>query len=441
MERFGENILILGAGFTGLGVSLVSGIPAMEAKDAPGGICASYYREGYRFEVGGGHWIFGGDPLVLKLFDRLTPLHYYERRSAVFFTGGLEATAPYAGKFVDYPLQNHLYQLGEQAAQRALQDLLNEQRNGVVPKTMQEWLRKNFGEYLCRIFFEPFHQRYTAGLYTQIMPQDPYKTPFRLSDVVTGSFSKTVQKVGYNVRFAYPQEGLDQLAYRLAQIGSVSYEKIAVAIDPQEKIVTFADGTTHSYDMLVSTLPLNRLLEMCGAEIFHQPYTSVLVLNLGVELPATERAQHGYHWLYIPDSRTGFHRVGYYSNVDPSFLPEKYRNNRAYGSLYVEFAFRGGQKPGERRICELTEQTIAELQDLGLIGRVHIADPTWIDVAYTWQTEPNAVKTARQWLQQRDIYSIGRYGRWTFQGIAESFQEGQHFGAALLALSRIGAGR
>ena len=55
------------------------------------------------------------------------------------------------------------------------------------------------------------------------------------------------------------------------------------------------------------------------------PHTSVLVLNLGVTLPDTPLARNGYHWLYIPDSRSGFHRIGYYSNVDPPlFLPKAY---------------------------------------------------------------------------------------------------------------------
>ena len=68
----------------------------------------------------------------------------------------------------------------------------------------------------------------------------------------------------------------------------------------------------------------------------------MLVLNLGATLPDTPLARNGYHWLYIPDSRTGFHRIGYYSNVDPLFLPEAYHDDPGRGSLYVETAFRGG---------------------------------------------------------------------------------------------------
>ena len=49
-----------------------------------------------------------------------------------------------------------------------------------------------------------------------------------------------------------------------------------------------------------------------------EPYTSVLVLNIGAvrgpECPED-------HWLYNPDATSGLHRVGFYSNVDTHFLP------------------------------------------------------------------------------------------------------------------------
>lgn len=69
--------VILGGGMTGLAAGYASGLPIYEASERPGGICSSYYSrpgdstsyaqppadgEAYRFELGGGHWIFGGDP-------------------------------------------------------------------------------------------------------------------------------------------------------------------------------------------------------------------------------------------------------------------------------------------------------------------------------------------------------------------------------------------
>jgi len=91
--------IILGAGMTGLAAGLASKWPVYEAREAPGGICSSYYmrpgtdkrlntapkdEEAYHFEIGGGHWIFGGDPLIHQFLRSLTPVKAYERRSGVF---------------------------------------------------------------------------------------------------------------------------------------------------------------------------------------------------------------------------------------------------------------------------------------------------------------------------------------------------------------------
>ena len=68
-EHAKNNLIVLGAGMTGLGAGL-SGLQVYEASANPGGICSSYYvrpggserfsrapadGECYRFEVGGGH--------------------------------------------------------------------------------------------------------------------------------------------------------------------------------------------------------------------------------------------------------------------------------------------------------------------------------------------------------------------------------------------------
>src|SRR5579862_7448577 len=92
--------MIVGAGVTGLAAGWASGLPVYEAESSLGGICSSYYvrpnsqqrlpqapqdGEAYRFELGGGHWIFGGDPVILRFIARRTPVKSYQRRSSVFF--------------------------------------------------------------------------------------------------------------------------------------------------------------------------------------------------------------------------------------------------------------------------------------------------------------------------------------------------------------------
>ncbi len=425
---------ILGGGMTGLAAGIASGLAIFEAVEAPGGICSSYYvrpndkerlsqptkdDEVYRFEIGGGHWIFGGDPTILQFMRSLTPLKSYARRSSVYFRE--------QNLYVPYPLQNHLRYLNPEVAAHSLAEMAHPK--GKMPQTMEQWLEKSFGATLCEKFFYPFHELYTAGLYKKIAPQDAYKSPVNLSLAIRGALEET-PSVGYNTTFVYPAEGLNVLAQRMAERCDIRYNKRVMQIDVQQKKIAFADGSSVIYDKLLSTLPLNRMLEMTGldVEVVSDPYTAVLVLNIGAM--RGDRCPED-HWLYNPDAKSGFHRVGFYSNVDPSFLPKSSREKGDRVSIYVERAYLGGVKPTETEIAQYSQAVVKELQDWGYIGEAEVVDPTWIDVAYTWSL-PGASwqQKAMKVLEDNDIYPIGRYARWIFQGIAASLEDGFFAGAS-----------
>jgi protoporphyrinogen oxidase len=432
-----NQFFVLGAGMTGLAAGLASGLPVYETAETPGGICSSYYMrhgddkrlpvssddgETYRFELGGGHWIFGGEPAVLRFIRSYTPLKTYSRRSAVSFMD--------RGLLVPYPVDNNLHYLGLEMKAKVLEELVAASKSNLPATTMAEWLEARFGHTLYNIYFEPFHEQYTAGLFRYIAPQDAYKSPVDLKLAIRGSFSET-PPVGYNTNFVYPEEGLNVLSKRMADHCDVRYGKRAIEIDVEGKTVRFEDGSEAGYRSLISTLPLNRMIELAGLRIDEKadPPTSLLVINIGA---AKGHRCPQKHWVYIPKSRAGFHRVGFYSNVDPSFLPKSARETEDHVSIYVEKAYPEGSKPGEGEVERLCREVVKELTDWEWIEEADVTDPTWIDVAYTWSWPNSHWRTkAIKALESQDIYQVGRYGQWAFQGIAESIRDGLIAGAAL----------
>ncbi len=427
--------VIIGGGMTGLAAGMVSGLKVYEAEAVPGGICSSYYmtpgsgtpmfkcpedENVYRFEIGGGHWIFGGDPTVLRFISSMTPVRLYHRSSAVYFSK--------QDLYVPYPIQNNLGYLGKEIAKKALNEI--ESAPDGVPRTMSDWIDKSFGKTLTELFFAPFHELYTAGLWTEIAPQDAYKSPINIESVRQGAFDKVSPAVGYNVTYLYPESGLNTLSQCIAERCDIEYDHRASKIDLDKKEIQFQNGDGTKYEHLISTLPLNKALEMSGIEIDDTPssYTSVLVLNIG----ATKGPKcPNEHWLYIPDSESGFHRVGFYSNVDPSFLPLGSRANGNRVSIYVERAYQNGRKPSDETIKSYMDSVVGELKSWEFIEEAETVDPTWIDVAYTWSMPgSNWKELALSELEKKGVYQIGRYGRWMFQGIAESLKDGFIAGGA-----------
>jgi protoporphyrinogen oxidase len=426
--------IILGGGMTGLAAGFTSGVPVYEAAEHPGGICSSYYirpgsterlhaapadGEAYHFEIGGGHWIFGGDPAVHQFMRRMVGLESYARKSSVHLTD--------RDVYVPYPIQNHLRYLGQTMSSQMLVEMA---RQPAPFRTMKDWMGEYFGPSLCELFFYPFHDLYTAGLYEKIAPQDGYKSPVTLALAIQGAFSD-VPAVGYNTRFVYPREGLNTLAMRMAEGCDVRYGKRATRIDPASRTVEFADGDSVEYDELVCTLPLNRALEMAGLAVDApaDPYSSVLVVNVG----ATRGPRcPDDHWLYYPHSRSGFHRVGFYSAVDRHFLPASARSANDAVSIYVERAYPAGAQPGQAETAAYTQAVVSELKELGFIADAEVADATWIDVAYTWSWPQSKWRDqALRRLEEHGIYQVGRYGRWIFQGIADSIRDGFIVGSSI----------
>lgn len=432
---------ILGAGMTGLTAGIVSGLPVYEAAEMPGGICSSYYMhskenkrlliapkddEAYRFDFGGGHWIWGGDPIVLRFLRTLTPFKTYIRKAAVFL--------PDQKILTPYPIQAHLQYLGPELAAKALKEMVEVSRMNIPATTMAKWLKTSFGPTLCELFFEPFHELYTAGLYRRIAPQDVQKSPVNLNLTIDGAF-KDIPPVGYNTTFIYPENGLNTLVQNMARRCDLHYGNRVVKIDVNEKIVYFEDGSRIKYRILLSTLPLNQMVEMTGLDVGvrSDPYTSVLVINIGaVKGPCCPKD----HWLYIPKSMAGFHRVGFYSNVDISFLPASARKACDRVSIYVEKSYFEKQKPNDFEINSLSKAVVKELQEWEWIEEAEVIDPTWVDVGYTWSWPGSSWREkALEALEMHDIYQVGRFARWILlSGISDSIEDGLMAGATFADL-------
>ena len=430
------DVVIVGAGVTGLAAGMSSGAPIYEQSDGPGGICRSYYvRPGddtrfdhapsdgnaYRFELGGGHWIFGGDADVLARLIELVPFTRYRRRAAVRLAA-LGATIP-------YPLQDHVDMLGLELSHQIAHERSAVPACPGEPATLRAWLKQAFGATLCELFFFPFHERYTAGLCDLVAPEDGYKSP--ALPVTSRSFAGggLARPAGYNADFCYPEGGLDELVAAMAARCDVRYGRRLVGIDRFSRTMQFADGTEREYETLVSTLPLDRVIELADLEVEQpsDPFTSVLVLNIGAE---RGRNCPQLHWQYEPDACSGFHRIGFYSGVDQSFLPRQHRAAGRHVSLYVERAFRAGEAPSTAELAHYVDAAVGELQGRGYINATEVVDPSWVEVAYTWRRPGSDWREkALADLAADGIHQVGRYGRWHFQGIADSVRDGLALGA------------
>lgn len=367
--------LILGAGFTGLAAGIKTGFPIFEMTGHAGGICQSYRMNGFEFMTGGGHWIFGKG-IGLDYIKTLVPVREHVRKAGVYF--------------------NHTFPYPIQTTGKMQVEIKENQLT-----SLKWWLNQNFGKELCNMFFFPFNDKYTAGLYDEVIQYDEFKSP------PAGS-------VGFVSTFCDPEDGLSSLVEKMAEQCTIHYKKKAVQILEKEQVVIFSDGTRYHYDKLISTIPLNNLLRLMGRKDYDLPYTSVLVINIGAEKDTNTPDDH---WLYVPYCKSGFYRLGFYSNIDARKAPD------GKVGLSVEMAFKDVEYK-DLDIEKITHDVVSELQAWRFIGRVNEVDPTWVRCAYTWLRSKESRDRELEWLKDRNIISTGRYGKWHFQGMVDSIKDG-----------------
>lgn len=362
------NNIILGAGVTGLTAGIKTGYPIYEASDTAGGLCRSYNKNGYRFERGGGHWIFGGGESI-DFLSSYGKLKKYKRKAGVYYN-----------QIFDAPIQNYF-----------------KENELIEDGTMQDWLINRFGYEQCRLFFFPFNKKYTCGYYESCIQDDEHKSP-------------TDNKI-YNDEFYYPEHGLANLVDSMADKCDVHYNKRAISVNIKKKNVTFSDGTSIKYDKLISTIPLKNMLTLIGVDSPDLVRTSVAVTNIGAE--RAFKCPHK-HWLYIPDEKIPFFRVGFYSNVSRDFAFIK--DGVAIG---VETAFIGEPPTTYHRM-----KTANTIRDWNWIAEIDVIDEHIIDTAYTWMHKGHNREEYLKMLEENDIVSTGRYGKWKFQGIVDCVKDG-----------------
>ena len=270
----------------------------------------------------------------------------------------------------------------------------------------------------------PFNERYTAGLYSDIGPQDAYKSALDRQRVLQGASGNTDDK-GYNCVFYYPAGGLDHLIRQISAECTIQFDYTVSGIDTRDRKVFFSNGRSLTYDRIISTIPLNQMARFSEIDFGGEadPATAVLVVNIGAVKGSSDFSP--YQWVYLPSSSSGMHRFGFYNHVDSSFLPTNYRNRTDIVSIYAERSFLSASPPGLQEQSLASSAIVEELKDWGIISEPIVVSSTFTDPAYTWSRRGSTwAQHAIRCLAEAGIRQIGRYGGWHFQGMLESFEQG-----------------
>lgn len=420
-----DRIVIIGAGPTGLGAASRlhelghSDWTLYEAADSAGGLASSIVDDqGFTWDLGG-HVLFSH----YKYFDRLVDLALGDD----WLTHEREAWVWMRERWLPYPLQNNIWRLPKDELSACLDGLVEVQSRvagAPKPRSFREWLLAGFGAGLCDTFMFPYNRKVWA--------YDPstMDVGWMGERVATVDLKRVLRNVvherddvgwGPNSTFRFPKYGGTgriwlSVAARLPQ-ERLRFGHALQSVDPVAKVVTFANGTTASYDRLISTMPLDRLLVSlqdrpdlaARAPEFVHSSSHIVGVGLRGQPPSALKTKC---WMYFPEDRVPFYRATVFSNYSPHNVPDPDRQ----WSLMAEVS-ESPQKPVDAG--RVVDDVVRGFVDCGFVAADDVVS-LWhrrLEHGYPtpWLGRDEVLHPIDEALRGLDIYSRGRFGAWKYE--------------------------
>lgn len=422
MSEEKTRFLIVGGGISGLAFAdrvRDEDYVVLEAQGELGGYCKTIEQDGFVWDYSGHFFHFRHPEIEAELAERMDDQKIVTVRK--------DSRIRFADAYVDFPFQKNIHQLPREDFLACLADLHFREEGDV--ESFRDLLYARFGRGISERFLVPYNEKLYA---TDLSTLDPEAMgrffPFADEDEIIRNFV-AADNDSYNATFTYPEGGAIQYVRALASEldpARVRTSCPALSIDPRRRVARTPRGEIH-FEYLISSAPFDRLLSMAGVDFDPTVYTAnqVQIFNLGF----SHKGPKGVHWIYYPQRDLPFYRVGFYDNIMGT--------DRM--SLYVEIG-----RPGDWQLDPATVESTREqvldglrragvLTDQELVSSHHVVlDPAYVHI--TRQSRAD-VADKRALLAARGIYSIGRYGGWTYCAIEDNIVEARALAQRLTTFS------
>jgi len=337
----------MGAGPAGLTAAyelLKRDVPVTVLEKDPrqvGGLARTVEHNGYRFDIGG-HRFFSKNEEVEELWTEILGDEMLSR--------GRLSRIYYRGRFFAYPIQafNALWNLGPLEAALCLASYVRARLRPVKdPKSLEEWVRNQFGWRLYSIFFKTYTEK-VWGISTKELSADwaaqriksldlwvvirsallPNRKPRRRGEIVTTLID----------RFRYPRLGPGQMWERVAEISAGqghpvllgrSVSRIEHVDGAVTAVVTTGEGgeaERHEGTDFISSIPIRELVarlepppparvRQAAERLGYRDFISVALM---IDRPSV----FPDNWIYIHDPNVRVGRIQNFKNWSPDMVPD-----------------------------------------------------------------------------------------------------------------------
>jgi protoporphyrinogen oxidase len=430
------NIVILGTGMAGFGAAhrlRAEGLcPVVYEKSTYfGGHTASFLdTKGFTFDLGP-HISFTKDPRVQGLFAKFVDDQYEALQ--------VKLDNIWRGRRLTHPVQLHLNGLPHDLIVEIIAEFVKVRDAEQRPiNNYEDWLVASYGRKFAELFPMQYTRKYhlttASNMTTDWLGPRMYRPS--LEELLRGALAPWNPEVHYITTFRYPKHGgFVSYLREFPDIADIRLRHEVVAVDPQQRTLRFANGTTAGYGAVVSSLPLPELIPMVVGvpsdvvDAARRLACSTCVLvNLGVNRADLSDAQLTYAY----DDDLSFTRISF---------PHMFSANNApagCGSIQAEIYFSNKYRPLAQPTEQIIDRVIDDLRRAGVLREVdkivsrHANIVRYANVIFDLERS-DAIKTVHGFLDDVGIAYCGRYGDWGYMWTDESFISGERAAERALA--------
>lgn len=406
------NNLIIGGGISGLTLAnYITDYIIVEKDSSLGGYARTHYVDDYIWDYAGHFFHFKTDEFKSMFINNMDKNDYIIKNKNTYIY--------FEDKLIDYPFQMNIHELSKDKFIDCLYDLFNKQEKEVYTNFL-DMLYGKFGISITEMFLKPYNEKLYATDLTKLDKDAmgrffPYAN---ITEIINNM--KNHSNTSYNNTFMYPKKGAQVIVNKLCEkvdMNKVMLNTSVTSIDLNKKEATLSNGETVSYNNLVNTIPFNKFLNLLNIQEYTSfsnelSYNKVLVFNLGFDKKST---YNNTDWIYFPDKNINFYRAGFYDNI---LSTDKL-------SMYIEIGYSKESIIDESTINKELSLTLDNLKKCKIIDDTFklvkyesiIMDPAYVHI----DTEHDKkVKQIINELEKDNVYSVGRYGSWTYSSMEDA---------------------
>lgn len=412
--------VVVGAGISGLGfASFIKSDDYLivEKEREAGGYCRTIYEKDYIWDYAGHFFHFANEDIKQLFKEKINQkdIIIKDKVTKIY----------YKGEYIDYPFQKNIHQLPKNEFINCLYDLFNKEEKAQY-NNFEEMLYGKFGKSITDIFLKPYNEKvYACNLNNlDVDAMGRFFPHVKIKDIIDNM--KHVQDHSYNKEFLYPKKGA--MTFIDALLDSINREKILynqeiIDIDPIYKLAK-TKQVEIQYEYLINSAPFTKLLKYTDDNEYRKykdilTYNKVMVLNLGFD---KKSHLQNIHWIYVPDKRINYYRLGFYDNI---LGTDKL-------SMYVEIGYK---QDDEIKVEEQLKLTLKNLKQMKIIDdhklvaySTIIMNPAYVHISKVGQ---NIKESKKKEYEANGIFTIGRYGDWKYCSIEDSMMDALHLAEKL----------